>query len=352
MKARETFEQIRNRKNNKFNLRVRLVMWVTGLILLNVVLTIFLLDMLESSSLAPIVRRILLIGIVLIVGSVISSLLSKYFIDPMQEIRRGMEKVADGDFTIRLETNSSMKEIQEIYSGFNLMTKELSATEVLQSDFVSNVSHEFKTPIASIEGYSMLLQGGDNLNEEQRQYVDRIMINTNRLSTLIGNVLLLSKIENQSIETNQTWYRLDEQIRESIVVMEPLWMKKEIELDVDMEDIKYLGNKVWMHHIWDNLLGNAIKFSPQGGKIRMRLNKKNGKIIYTIEDEGPGIPEEAKPHIFDKFYQADSSHKQEGNGLGLPLAKRIAMITGGEIEVDDAPGGGCRFTVTLEEKND
>lgn len=349
MKTRETFEQIRNQKSNRFNLHVRLVVWITGLILLNVVLTMFLLDMLASSPLGPVMRRILLIVIVIIIGSVISNMLSKYFITPMQEICRGMEKVADGDFTVRLETNSSLKEIQEAYSGFNLMVKELSATEVLQSDFVSNVSHEFKTPIASIEGYSMMLQGGDNLNDEQKQYVDRIMINTSRLSTLVGNVLLLSKIENQSIETNQTWYRLDEQIRESIVVMEPSWMKKDIELDVDMENIKYLGNEVLLRHVWDNLFGNAIKFSPQGGKVRIRLNKENGKIVYTIEDEGPGISEEAKPHIFDKFYQADSSHKQEGNGLGLPLAKRIVLITGGEIEVGDAPTGGCKFTVTLKE---
>lgn len=349
MKTRETFEQIRNQKNNRFNMRIRLATWVTGLILLNVVLTMFLLDLREGSPFSPAVRRIMLIAIVVVIGGFISNMLSKYFINPMQEVRRGMEKVADGDFTVRLDTKSSLKEIQEVYSGFNLMVKELSTTEVLQSDFVSNVSHEFKTPLASIEGYSMMLQDGDNLTDDQKQYVDRIMINTSRLSTLVGNVLLLSKIENQSIETNQTWYRLDEQIRESLVVLEPAWSKKEIELDVDMDSIKYLGNEILLRHVWDNLLGNAIKFSPQGGKITIRLNRVNEKIVYTIEDEGPGIPEEAKPHIFDKFYQVDSSHKQEGNGLGLPLAKRIVLITGGEIKVGDAPGGGCKFTVTLEE---
>lgn len=349
MKTWETFDKIRNRKDNRFNLRVRMILWVTGLVILNVVLTLFLLDKLKNSSLDQSVRRILIIAIAFVIGVVVSNLFSKNFIHPVHEIRRGMEKVADGDFSVRLDTKSSLKEVQEIYSGFNLMVKELSAIEVLQSDFVSNVSHEFKTPISSIEGYSMMLQGEDNLTDEQKQYVERIMINTSRLSALIGNVLLLSKIENQSIETNQTWYRLDEQIRESLVVLEPQWSKKEIELDVDMESIKYLGNENLLHHVWDNLIGNAIKFSPQGGKITIRLYKSNGKIIYTVEDEGPGIPEDARPHIFDKFYQADSSHKQDGNGLGLSLAKRIVMITGGEITVEDALGGGCKFTVTLEE---
>lgn len=349
MKTRETFDNIRNRKDNKFNLRMRMVLCVTGLVILNVALALFLLDALESSALSFTVRRILLVVIAFVIGSVISYLFSKNFISPVQAIRRGMEQVADGDFSVRLDTESSLKEVQEIYSGFNLMVKELSTIEVLQSDFVSNVSHEFKTPIASIEGYSMMLQDGDNLTEDQQRYVERIMINTKRLSALVGNVLLLSKIENQSIETNQTRYRLDEQIRESLVVLEPEWSKKEIELDVDLARVSYLGNEVLLHHVWDNLIGNAIKFSPQGGKITVRLSEADGKIVYTIADEGPGIPAEVRPHIFDKFYQADSSHKQEGNGLGLPLAKRIVTITGGSIEVGDAPGGGCLFTVTLEE---
>ena len=211
------------------------------------------------------------------------------------------------------------------------------------------MSHELKTPIAAIEGYSMLLQDCENLNDEQQEYVNKILFNTKRLSSLFGNMLLLSKIENQSIETNQTWYRLDEQIRESIVALEPAWVKKDVEFDVDLESIKYLGNENLLRHVWDNLIGNAIKFSPQGGLVRIRLVKKDEKIIFTVEDNGPGISEEEKKHIFDKFYQADSSHKQEGHGLGLPLAKRIVMIKGGDIKVDHAPNGGCIFTVTLAE---
>lgn len=260
-----------------------------------------------------------------------------------------MEQVADGDLSVQLETDSSSKEIQEVYAGFNLMTRELNTIEVLQTDFVSNVSHEFKTPITAIEGYTTLLQGYDNLDADQQQYVDKILFNTKRLSNLVSNILLLSKIENQSIETNQVRFRLDEQIRQSIVALEPKWTDKKIEFDVELDSIKHLGNEDLLHHVWDNLIGNAIKFSPQGGLVRIRLIKQENKIVFTVEDNGPGIPEEAKKHIFDKFYQADSSHKQEGNGLGLALVKRILMIADGKIDVENRADGGCRFTVMLEE---
>lgn len=260
-----------------------------------------------------------------------------------------MEKVADGDFTIHLETKSSSKEIREIYSGFNLMTHELRATEVLQTDFVSNVSHEFKTPINAIEGYTTLLQGCEGLGEEEQQYVEKILYNTKRLSDLVGNILLLSKIENQSIETNQSRYRLDEQIRQSIVILEPAWTMKEIEFDVELDRIEYLGNEGLLRHVWDNLIGNAIKFSPQSGLVTICLTRQSGKIVFTVEDSGPGLSEEAQRHMFDKFYQADSSHKQEGNGLGLALVKRIMTITSGSIEAENMERGGCRFTVILEE---
>lgn len=294
----------------------------------------------------PFLIRLIILS--LLVGFIVTALLSKWVFEPLAQLREAMEKVADGDFTVTIANKSSLKEIQEVYSGFNLMTHELASTEMIQKDFVSNVSHELKTPVAAIEGYSMLLQDCDNLNDEQQEYVNKILFNTKRLSSLFGNMLLLSKIENQSIETNQTWYRLDEQIRESIVALEPAWEKKEVEFDVELETVKYLANEQLLRHVWDNLIGNAIKFSPQGGLVRIRLVNKNEKIIFTVEDNGPGISPEEKKHIFDKFYQADSSHKQEGHGLGLPLAKRIVMITGGKIDVDNAPNGGCLFMVTLK----
>ena len=297
---------------------------------------------------APVLPEI--IGTSLLIGILVTGFMSKWFFDPIKKLTKAMEQVADGDFSVRLETKSSSKEIKEIYSGFNLMANELSKTEILQSDFVSNVSHEFKTPINAIEGYSTLLQDNDNLSGEQRQYVDKILFNTRRLSTLLGSILLLSKIENQSIPVNQVKYRLDEQIRQSIVALEPAWSKKEIEFDVEMDRVEYTGNEQMMHHVWDNLIGNAIKFNPECGMVRIRLNEQSGRVTFTVEDSGPGISEEAKRHIFDKFYQADSSHKEEGNGLGLALVKKILAVSGGEISVENITGGGCRFTVILHTK--
>lgn len=351
MKAKETFERIRRQKRSRFSLRGRLILLVSAEIIVSILLALGLSELLNHLLPADVTIPFFaeLIVLSLLIGAVVTNLLSRYFFDPIKQLGRAMERVADGDFSVQLKTKSSSKEIQEVYSGFNLMTHELSATEVLQTDFVSNVSHEFKTPINAIEGYTMLLQGGDNLDEDQRQYVDKILFNTKRLSDLVSNILLLSKIENQSIETHRVNFRLDEQIRQSIVALEPAWTKKEIEFDVELANVTHLGNEGLLRHVWDNLIGNAIKFSPQKGLVRIRLGKREEGIVFTVEDDGPGISEEAKKHIFDKFYQADSSHKQEGNGLGLALVKRILMLTGGRIEAQNRREGGAIFTVTLAE---
>lgn len=281
-------------------------------------------------------------------GGVLNNFLSIRYFSPVLKLKKAMQQVAEGDFSVRLETEKQMKEIRDIYSNFNLMVRELEATEILQTDFVSNVSHEFKTPISAIEGYATLLQDGNMpISEEQEHYIDKILFNTRRLSHLAGNILLLSKIEHQAIQTRQNWYRLDEQIRQSIVMMEPKWSEKEIEFDVDMVDVEYLGNENLICHVWDNLLSNAIKFSPCGGTIYIRMMPEGEKIRFSIENEGPQISEYSMKHIFDKFYQGDSSHKQEGNGLGLALVKQILNLCKGTVSVKNIPGSGCRFTVIL-----
>ena len=195
-----------------------------------------------------------------------------------------------------------------------------------------------------------MLQNSDNLNPQQREYVEKIIFNTRRLSSLTGSILLLSKIENQAIPTNQSRFRLDEQIRQSILVLEPEWERKDIAFDVELEEISYYGNENLLHHVWDNLISNAIKFSPHGSTLTIRLSRTQQGLCGTVTDQGPGIPENAKQHIFDKFYQADSSHRELGNGLGLALVKRITAMEGGTVWAENLPDGGCRFTVLLKEK--
>ena len=348
MKTRELFEEVRNRKI-RFSLRNRLTLLVTAEIIICILLSLavdtLLKKWLPGFWQIPLLADLLIISS--LVGIFVTRFLSRMFFDPIKKLREAMSKVADGDFSVEITTRSNSKEIQEIYSGFNLMTHELRATEILQTDFVSSASHEFKTPVSAITGYASLLSACDDLTEEHREYIDKILFNAKRLSALTGSVLLLSKLENQEIPTNQTRFLVDEQIRQSIVALESQWEQKHIELDVELCEAEYFGNELLMRHVWDNLIGNAVKFSPENGTVRIRLMKKLGKILFTVEDEGPGIPEDSIHHVFDKFYQADSVHKHEGSGLGLALVEKILKLENGSVTAENREAGGCMFTVTL-----
>lgn len=352
MKTKEIFNEIRNRKKEFFTLRVRMVLWVQVELLVCIGIA-FLVDYiahtLNSNWSVPVVLEHIIIS--LVVGSVLTAIISKAFFNPVKNVCQAMEKVSNGDLSVKLDTNkSSSGEIKELYAGFNLMMHELNATEILQTDFISNVSHEIKTPINAIEGYSTLLQGCENLDSDQQEYVEKILFNTGRLSSLVSNILLLSKIENQLIQTKKEFFSLDEQIRETIVALETAWAAKNIELDVELNEVKYCGNEMMMRHIWSNLLSNAIKFSPENGTVFIKLENQKERFVFTISDQGEGLSEETKKHLFDKFYQADTSHKSEGNGLGLALVKRILAIEGGSIIAENISSGGCRFTVVLYAK--
>ena len=334
-----------------FTLRFRLVLLVAAELVVSILLAagfVILLNRIVDLDL-PLLLILVLIG--LLVGILVTSYLSRLFFEPVKKLRFAMAKVAGGDFTVQLDTKSTAPEIRDIYAGFNLMTQGLRSTEILQSDFVSNVSHEIKTPINAIEGYATLLQDCEQLTPEQQEYVEKIVFNTQRLSVLTGSILLLSKLENQQIPTNQTHFSLDEQIRQTIVALGQSWEEKEIEFDAELDAAAYYGCEHLLYHVWSNLLSNAIKFSPPGGTITIRLRKLPEALVVTVADEGPGIPPEAIDRIFHKFYQADSSHKQEGNGLGLALVDKILTLEKGSVEVENRPEGGCCFTVRLENRS-
>ena len=287
-----------------------------------------------------------------ILGSAITTLMVKFFFDPLLKLGQALQSVAQGNYDVQLKTHHIFREIRQINEDFNRMTKELSSTEILKTEFISNVSHEFKTPINAIEGYATLLQDTDPSEQaEQEQYIQKILFNTHRLSKLVGNILLLSKVDNQGIQARVTRFRLDEQIRQCLLALEPKWTEKENDFDVDLECVEYTGNESLLMHIWNNLMENAIKYGPQGGLITLRLRQKEGRVCFTIDDEGTGIPPEAQSHIFDRFYQADSSRKSEGNGLGLALVRQILTISNGSISVENLPGKGCRFTVMLKQSD-
>lgn len=246
-----------------------------------------------------------------------------------------------------MQSDSKLKEVRDIYESFNRMVKELGNTETLQTDFISSVSHEFKTPINAIEGYASLLQDHHQSPEEQETYIEKILFNTRRLSTLTGNILLLSKINNQSIRPQRTAYRLDEQIRQAIVALEQKWTEKNIDFDVELDKVTYSGYESLLLHVWSNFIDNAIKFDPQGGMICLRLRQTGDEVVFTIDDNGPGVAPEEQKRIFHKFYQSDSSREMSGNGLGLALVKQIVEFSGGTVSVENLPEAGCRFTVRL-----
>ena len=343
-------EALKKHFREHFNLRVIFTLLTMADIISTIVLAWLLTEVLNTwfdvTKVVPTLFWIIVISIV--IGGTITNFLTIQFFEPITKLNKAMKQVAERDFSVRLETKTKFKDIRDIYTNFNLMAQELETTEVLQTDFISGVSHEFKTPINAIEGYATLLQSEDETQPvERHRYVDKILLNTRRLSNLIGSVLLLSKVDNQAIPAKQVKFRLDEQIRQAVLILEPEWSKKEIEFDIQLDRIEYTGNETFLSHVWSNLIGNAIKFDPVGGSITMRLHQEERGTVFMIEDNGPGISEASKSHIFDKFYQGDTSHKDEGNGLGLAIVKQILASYQGRIDVENIPEGGCRFTVVL-----
>lgn len=288
----------------------------------------------------------------LIMGTAISFVVARLILRPLEDLITATHKVADGDFSVHVDEKDSVGEFNELIKSFNRMTEELGRLEIFRKDFINTFSHEFKTPIVSIRGFAKRLRDDDLPPDVRREYIDIIISETERLSKLSTNILLLSKYENQEILSDKTEFSLDEQIRRSIVMLERQWKQKKINWNIELESANYYGNAEMTSQIWLNLLSNAIKFSPEGSVISVSLTHVPGGISVSIGDEGPGMSEEIAPHVFEKFYQGDASHKKEGNGLGLSIVKRVVELCGGSIRLKTAPGEGSVFTVTLPVKSD
>lgn len=284
----------------------------------------------------------------LLLGTVIAVYVGRLIIRPMQTIGKAFDELSRGNFDVKISENEKLAEIREMAQRFNAMTYDLSHIETLRSDFVANVSHEFKTPIAAIEGYATLLQNPALSPEKHSHYIEKILENSRRLSSMSGNILLLSKLENQETVPDQAEYRLDEQIRQCVLTLEGKWTQKQIEWDIELPRLPYYGSRTLLEQVWLNLLDNAIKHSPAGGCIHVEAQCQDGTLSVSIADQGDGMTEEVQKHIFEKFYQGDASHTGEGNGLGLALVKRIVELCRGTVTVRSAPACGAEFTVTLK----
>ena len=281
-----------------------------------------------------------------VVGAGLTLLLSRIPLKPIRDLIEAINQLADGNFKVRIHLDLN-REFERLSESFNRMAQELENTELLRSDFINNFSHEFKTPIVSLRGFAKILKNDGLTKEERDEYLDIIISESNRLAQLSTNVLNLSKIEKMSILSDMESFDLSEEVRQSILLLESKWQKKELELIIDMDELEYHGNKALLNQVWINLIDNAIKFSPQNGKIKLKLHRKEDHVVFQILDNGCGMDEETKDHIFDRFYQGDSSHTTEGNGIGLTVVEKIIHLHKGKIRVISETGIGTTFTVNL-----
>lgn len=331
-----------------FVLIVFVIMIVTAFIMMGVAGFLYRLGHLKMGDGNPLLVIGFLLLISVLIGTVISLVVARKILKPVTNFSKAAEEVSRGNFHIRLDEADYIAEIRELSHNFNLMVKELSSIETLRNDFLVNVSHEFKTPIASIEGYAMLLQENDLPVAEREEYTRIIIDSARQLATLSGNILNLSKLENQELVNDQNPFRLDEQIRQAVLMLEPEWSRKELDLQIDLEKVVYLGNENLLWQVWTNLLGNAVKFTPQSGKIEIALHESDTQVVARITDTGCGMSKDVQKRIFDKFFQGDSTRKSDGNGLGLALVKRILVLCAGKITVKSTQGKGSIFAVILE----
>ncbi len=287
----------------------------------------------------------------LVIGLILTnSMGSAIILRPVYRIINQLNRLADGDFKARLHFGKPIGEyptFKQVEKSFNRAAEELEHTEMLRSDFINNFSHEFKTPIVSIAGFAKLLRRGNLSPEQRNEYLSIIEEESLRLSAMATSVLLLTKVENMTILTGVTVFNLTEEIRSSVLLLEEKWTAKGIEMDIDCgEEYTIEADGELLKHVWINLLDNAVKFSPENGKVTTAVKEEGKFLSVSVSNSGPDIPREKIGRIFNKFYQADESHSSEGNGIGLAVVRKICDLHSGTVSAESS-GGTTTFTVLL-----
>ena len=350
----ETKKVLDEKQFGNTKMRNRLTLGILGVLIVYAVLSVVLVAILLvlgvslSELSTPWTLLILLTLLCLFLSTVAAYYLMKKIFNPLQQISVAAGKVASGDFTAEISYQGEFEELERTFENFNRMVKELNSVEIMRSDFIADVSHEFKTPLSAISGYATLLQDSELTEEEKTEYIRKIFFHIDKLNDLTENILRLSKMEQQQFLESPVTFRLDEQLREAIVLLEPKWSEKKLELDLELPEIQFTGHPSLLFTVWTNLIGNAIKYTDAGGTIGVMLSEEKESVRIIVRDNGIGMDEETKTHIFDKFYQGDTSRKSQGNGLGLAICKEIIRKCEGEIMVISTLGEGSEFVVALK----
>lgn len=309
------------------------------------------LDYADVITLGLAFKEVLMPVIAIIMTLVQIKIYSKSIINPIRDLTNATIRIASGKFDTNISENTKIREIATLQNNFNIMARELRSNEILKRDFVSNVSHEFKTPLAVIKGYADLLSDETLSAEERAEYARIIAKETDRLSHLTSNMLKMSKLNNQEIIVSPKSFMLDEQIRRCILLVMGKMNEKNITIEPELVQTEISGDEELLSQVWLNLLDNAIKYTNEGGKIWVELTvKPNGRAVVVISDNGIGMDEKTRCKVFEQFYQADSSHGKDGNGLGLAIVSKIVRLHGGKINVKSAEGEGSSFRVSLPAK--
>lgn len=287
-----------------------------------------------------------------LIYTAIDALRRKYTVErPVQEITEAAEKIIQGDFSVRIKPRNKIGADDTFYriiECFNKMAQELGSVETLRTDFIANVSHEMKTPLAVIQNYGTLLQTPDLSEEKRMEYAKGVTDGSRRMADMMTNILKLNRLENQQIYSQATEFDLGEQLCECLLQYENVWEKADIEIDTDIaEDVTVKADAELLSLVWNNLFSNAFKFTEAGGRVSVLLTTDGPYAVVKVRDSGCGMSPEVGAHIFEKFYQGDTSHATRGNGLGLALVKRVVDIMQGEISVESILGKGSTFTVKI-----
>ena len=356
----ETLEKLGFSRERDPRVRRRLFSWRMFVLILlvllvlsagNVLLLEILLKMEVFSVLASMGVGTYWIAMAVIAAIILHQVSCTKFDRPMRRLSRAMKAVAEGDFSVcvrPIHTGSKMDYMDIMFEDFNRMVQELSSIETMKNDFIANVSHEIKTPLAVIGGYAEALERGGLTQAQREEYTRTIASASRSLSTLISNILRLNKLENQEIVPAAKEYDLTRQLSDCALSHEAAWEEKGIEFDAQLEErVMITADESMMELVFNNLLANAIKFTEPGGRVWLRQIERGDTVDVIVADTGCGMDEDTMRRIFDKFYQGDTSHSGEGNGLGLSLVRRVLEICGGQIAVHSRPGEGSEFIVTL-----